>query len=94
LVLEDYVRIISGVSLAIYFTSILLYVVRLIKGPSIPDMVLAIDAITYSSITIFILLMLILNTPLLVTCAMVLSIFVYALNIYVAKYLESREMGE
>jgi len=92
--IENYIETIIRASLIIYFISVLLYVIRLLRGPSIPDMVLAIDAITYSFITIFILLVLILNIPLLVTCAMVLSLFVYVLNIYIAKYLESHEMGE
>jgi multicomponent Na+:H+ antiporter subunit F len=34
------------------------------------------------------------RSPILIAVAIVLALWVFALDIYVAKYLESREMGE
>jgi len=78
----------------IYITSFTLYIVRAVKGPAIPDQVLAIDALTYDLAAFFVIVSVYLKIPILIATAIVLALWVYALDIYVAKYLEKREMGE
>jgi len=78
----------------IYIASFALYIVRAVKGPTIPDQVLAIDALTYDLAAFFVILSIYLKIPILIATAIVLALWVYALDIYVAKYLEKREMGE
>jgi len=82
------------ITLPIYMTAFTLYAVRALKGPTIPDTVLAIDAMTYDLAAFLVVLAIFFKSPILVPTAIVLALWVYALDIYVAKYLESKEMGE
>lgn len=80
-------------ALAMYILSIVLLSIRAVKGPTIGDQVLAIDVITYVSVVIFILLSVYLREPFLAVVAIPLALWVYALDIYVAKYLEKGDLG-
>lgn len=71
-----------------------LYIIRALKGPSISDTVLAIDAMTYDLAAFLVLLSIFFRSPILIPTAIVLALWIYALDIYVAKYLETKEMGE
>ncbi len=78
----------------IYMVAFTLYIVRALKGPSISDTVLAIDAMTYDLAAFLVLLSIFFRSPILIPTAIVLALWIYALDIYVAKYLETKEMGE
>ncbi|OYT50047.1 MAG: pH regulation protein F [Desulfurococcales archaeon ex4484_204] len=78
----------------IYMAAFILYAVRAVKGPTIPDMVLAIDAMTFDLAAFLVVLSIFFKSPILIPVAIVLALWIYALDIYVAKYLEAREMGE
>jgi len=78
----------------IFIVSFILYIVRALKGPTISDQVLAIDAMTYDVAAFLVILSLYLKIPILIGTAMVLALWIYALDVYVAKYLEKKEMGE
>uniref|UniRef100_A0A7C5XFR3 pH regulation protein F n=1 Tax=Ignisphaera aggregans TaxID=334771 RepID=A0A7C5XFR3_9CREN len=92
--LETWVTNFLTISMFVYIASFLLYLVRLFKGPTIPDMILAIDALGFDLAAFLIILSIIFRNPILIPCAIVLSLWIYALDIYVAKYLEAKEMGE
>ncbi len=77
----------------IYMAAFTLYAVRAVKGPTIPDIVLALDAMTYDLAAFLAVLAIFFRSPILIPTAIVLALWVYALDIYVAKYLESKEMG-
>ncbi len=77
----------------VFIVSIVLYLIRALKGPTIPDMVIAIDAVSYDIAVFLAVLAVYFKSPILVSCVIVLMLWAYALDIYVAKYLESREMG-
>lgn len=81
-------------TLPIYLTAFTLYSVRAVKGPTISDSVLAIDAMSYDLAAFITILSILFRSPILIAVAIVLALWVFALDIYVAKYLESREMGE
>ncbi len=82
------------ITLPIYMAAFTLYAIRALKGPTIPDTVLAIDAMTYDLAAFLVVLAIFFRSPILIPTAIVLALWVYALDVYVAKYLESREMGE
>ena len=93
--LEEQVSTFILTLLPIYIAAFTLYVVRAVKGPTIPDTVLAIDAMTYDLAAFLAILAILFKIPILIPVAIVLALWVYALDIYVAKYLESKEeMGE
>ncbi|WFO76274.1 pH regulation protein F [Desulfurococcaceae archaeon MEX13E-LK6-19] len=80
-------------SIPVYLVAFALYIIRALKGPTISDIVLAIDALTYDLAAFLVILSIFFRSPILIATAIVLSLWVYALDIYVAKYLEAREMG-
>jgi len=81
-------------SVIVYIVALTLYTVRVVKGPTIPDRILAVDALTYDLAALIAVIGLLLRSPLLVPSAIVLALWVYALDLYVAKYLEGRELGD
>lgn len=90
---EGLVSITLTVLIPFYVISFLLYVVRIIRGLTLPDRVLAIDSLGYDLAAFMIVLSILLRTPVVVVSGLVLALWIYALDIYVAKYLEAREMG-
>jgi len=78
----------------IFLLAFILYIIRAIKGPTISDQVLAIDAMTYDVAAFLVVLSIYLRIPILTATAIVLALWIYALDIYIAKYLEKRELGE
>ncbi|MEM4481232.1 MAG: monovalent cation/H+ antiporter complex subunit F [Desulfurococcaceae archaeon] len=77
----------------IYLLSILILVIRALKGPTIGDQVLAIDTITYLTIVLFVLYSIYFKEPILTIVAIPLALWVYALDIYISKYLERGDLG-
>lgn len=92
--LEVWITNFLTIAMFIYIASFLLYLVRLFRGPTIPDMVLVIDALGYDLAAFLIILSILFKSPILIPCAIVLTLWIYALDIYVAKYLEAKELGE
>lgn len=92
--MENFVLMALAWMIPLYLVAIVLYLVRVLKGPSISDRVLAVDALGFDMAAFLLILSLILRTPIMVTVALVLALWIYALDIYVAKYLEAKEMGD
>ncbi len=78
----------------LFLGAFVMYIVRALKGPTIPDITLAIDCLSYDLAAFLALLSIYFRSPILIPCAIVLALWVYALDIYVAKYLLKKEMGE
>lgn len=78
---------------SIYVVTALMYIIRLVKGPTIPDRVLALDALSFDLAVILALLSIILENPILVSGVIPLVLWIHAIDIFVSKYLEAREMG-
>jgi Multiple resistance and pH regulation protein F (MrpF / PhaF). len=78
----------------VYVVAALMYIVRLVKGPTIPDRVLALDALSFDLAVFLVLLSLILENPVLVFGVIPLVLWIHAVDIFVSKYLEAREIGE
>lgn len=94
IMIYDFVMSLLGVLLILYVISFTLYLVRVFKGPTIPDRVLAIDSLGYDLAAFMVILSVYLKSPLIAICALSLSLWIFVLDIYVAKYLEAREMGD
>jgi multicomponent Na+:H+ antiporter subunit F len=89
----DLVQSIILIFLPLYLTAIILYLIRAIKGPTIGDQVLAIDSMTYDLAALLIILGLFFKEPILIVTAIPLALWIYSLDIYIAKYLDRGEMG-
>lgn len=71
----------------IFSIAMVIYSYRVLKGPTVPDMVLALDTLVVDLIVIFMLISLYYRTPYLAIGAIPLASWVFLLDIYVAKYL-------
>jgi len=91
--LEHLVSTVLTILIPFYLISFLLYVIRVFKGPTLPDRVLAVDSLGYDLAAFMVVLSILLRAPVMVVSGLALALWVYALDIYVAKYLEAREMG-
>lgn len=70
LIPSEIISLILTVLLALYFTSFILYIVRLLKGPTLPDRVLALDSLGYDLATFMLVLSIYLNSPMMAVCAL------------------------
>jgi multicomponent Na+:H+ antiporter subunit F len=52
-----------------------------------------VDSLGYDLAAFMVVLSVLLKAPLMIVSALALALWIYALDIYVAKYLEAREMG-
>ncbi|MCC6040884.1 MAG: monovalent cation/H+ antiporter complex subunit F [Desulfurococcaceae archaeon] len=77
----------------LYVVAILLLSIVALRGQTIGDQVLAIDVITYMSLVLLSLITIYLKQPLLIVLLIPLALWVYALDIYIAKYLERGDLG-
>jgi len=91
--LEEVFTTAMYVLIPIYLTAFTLYVVRAVKGPNIADIVLAIDCLSYDLAVFLTLLAVYFRSAYLVSGAIILALWAYLLDLYVAKYLVSREVG-
>ncbi len=92
--IEEQVMLFITTIVPIFIVSIILYLIRILKGPTVPDMVIAIDAISYDIAVFLAVLAIYFKSPILISCVIVFVLWAYALDVYVAKYLESKEIGE
>jgi len=91
---EGFVSLALSCLIPLYIVALVLYAVRVLKGPTVSDRVLAVDALGFDLAAFLTILSVLFRAPIMVTTALVLALWIYALDIYVAKYLESKEMGD
>jgi len=91
---EGFVSLALSCLIPLYIVALVLYAVRVLKGPTVSDRVLAVDALGFDLAAFLTILSVLFKAPIMVTTALVLALWIYALDIYVAKYLESKEMGD
>jgi len=90
LILSIYVPIITGV----FITAFTLYIVRIVRGPTIPDMVLAVDCLSFDLAVFIGLLSLYYQTPFLMIGALMLALWAFIFDLYIAKYFVKKELGD
>ncbi|AGF26455.1 Na(+)/H(+) antiporter subunit F1 [Bacillus sp. NEAU-CP5] len=81
-------------SLGIMAVSTLLYVIRVMKGPTIPDRVVALDGIGINLIAMTALVSILLNTSAFLDIILLLGILSFIGTIAFAKFLEKGEIIE
>ncbi|AKL86136.1 Na(+)/H(+) antiporter subunit F1 [Bacillus atrophaeus] len=86
--------VILQISLGIMAVSTLLYVIRVIKGPSVPDRVIALDAIGINLIAITALVSILLRTSVFLDIILLLGILSFIGTIAFSKFLEKGEIIE
>ncbi|MCS7116373.1 MAG: monovalent cation/H+ antiporter complex subunit F [Nitrososphaerota archaeon] len=77
----------------IFIASFSLYTIRIIKGPTIPDMVLGVSCLSINLIFLMVLLAVYFRSLVLIPCAFMLLLWTFILDIFMAKYLERRELS-
>lgn len=80
--------------LPILSVSYVLYLLVACRGPTISDRVLAADVFFYSTSLLFGTVGFLIRSPIMTACTVVLVLWAYAFDIYVAKYLERGELGD
>lgn len=71
-----------------------LCMVRFVKGPTVPDRVIAIDAMNSLVIGIIVMLSLYFGNPLFLDIAIVYAILTFIGNLAISKYLMGRKLHE
>lgn len=89
-ILSIYVPVIT----AVFIAAFTLYIVRIIKGPTIPDMVLAIDCLGFDLAVFIGLLSLYYQTPFLIIGALMLALWAFIFDLFVSKYFVKKELGD
>ncbi|MEC1182908.1 Na(+)/H(+) antiporter subunit F1 [Bacillus altitudinis] len=87
-------ELILQMSLGILALSTLLFVVRVIKGPSIPDRVSALDAIGINLIGMTAIVSILLKTPTFFEIILLLGILAFIGTVAFSKFLEKGEVIE
>ncbi|ADV64424.1 monovalent cation/H+ antiporter complex subunit F [Desulfurococcus mucosus] len=88
----QYIEYIAVISAPLYIAAIVLYTLRAVKGPTIPDIVLAIDCIAYDLAVFLALIALYYRSPLMITPSMLLALWAYLLDIFISKHLASKRV--
>jgi len=70
-----------------------MFLIRTVKGPTIFDRVLAVDALSYDLAVFMSLLALYLGEPLLAVSVVILTLWIYTLDIVVSKYMEYEKVS-
>ncbi len=77
----------------IYLAAFILYAVRAFKGPTVLDIILAVDCLSFDIAAFMALLAVYFRSAFLVTGAIILALWAYLLDIYISKYYVSKEVG-
>jgi len=91
--LSEPLTLVLAIGAPLYLGAIILYSIRAVKGPTIPDMVLAVDSLSYDLAVFLAGIALYYKTPFMTAPPIMLALWVYLLDIYVSKYLITREVG-
>ena len=91
--IEGEVSLFILVTFPLFLFAFSLYAIRVFKSETVSEKVIAIDALGYDLAVFLAVLSVLFRAPILIPCAIILALWVYALDIYVAKYLESGEIG-
>lgn len=78
----------------VYIVSAAIFFVRIVKGPTIFDRVVAIDALSYDLTVFMALIALYTARPFIAVPMILVALWAYALDLYISKFVEHEEMGE
>lgn len=84
----------AGISLTLVAISLLLGFIRVLRGPSLPDRVMALDMIGLTSVSMIVLVALMANEAILLDAAIALALVSFLGTLAFARFIERRERGE
>ncbi len=82
------------VLMPLYIIAFILYVARGIRGPTVFDSVISIDAMCYDIAAFMVILSVFLNSYLLLGVAVLMALWAYMLDIVVARYFDKGLISE
>lgn len=86
--------VVSTVALILVTTSIVLAFVRVVRGPSLPDRVMALDMIGLMAVSVIVLTAIVSDEPVLMDAAIALALISFLGTLAFARFIEQRERDE
>lgn len=86
--------VVSSVALILVTASIALAFVRVLRGPSLPDRVMALDMIGLMSVSVIVLTAVASDEPVLMDAAIALALISFLGTLAYARFIEQRERDE
>ena len=77
----------------LYVVAFIVYAIRAFRGPSVVDVILAVDCLSFDVAAFMAILAVYFKSVFLVSGAIILALWAYLLDIYVAKHLVTKEVG-
>ncbi|NJE08024.1 pH regulation protein F [Thermococcus sp. M39] len=77
----------------LYLLAFIIYGVRAFKGPTVVDIILAVDCLSFDIAAFMAILAVYFKSAFLISAAITLALWAYLLDIYIAKHLVSKEVG-
>lgn len=90
----DFITYVVEFTLILYLFSAIMFLVRVVRGPTIFDRIAAVDALSYDLTVFMALVAFYVGRPLAATPMVLIALWAYALDIYISKAIEYREIGE
>lgn len=87
-------KIILEITIIVYIVSAFMFFIRIIKGPTIFDRVIAVDALGSDLVVFMALIALYTKQPLIAIPTIFVALWVYVLDLYILKFVEHEELGE
>lgn len=84
----------TGLSLTLVAVSILLVFLRVLRGPSLPDRVMALDMIGLMAVSVIVLTAVASNEPVLLDAAIALALISFLGTLAFSRFIERREKDE
>lgn len=86
--------VVSTVALILVTASIVLAFVRVLRGPSLPDRVMALDMIGLMAVSVIVLTAIVSDEPVLMDAAIALALISFLGTLAFARFIEQRERDE
>jgi len=90
---ENLLFMILMIAFPFYLAAFVLYSIRIVKGPTIFDSVLAVDCLSFDLAAFIAILAIYFRSAFLATSAIILALWAFLLDLYLAKYFLKREVG-
>ncbi len=86
--MDDLATLFIVLSMPLYIVAFVLYLIRGVKGPTVFDTTIAIDAMCYDVAAFMVILAVYFNSYLLLSISILMALWAYILDVVVARYYE------
>jgi len=90
--MNEFIALIKFV-IPLYLAAFIIYTIRALKGPTIVDIILAVDCMSFDIAAFMAILAVYFKNVFLITGAITLTLWAYLLDLYMAKHLTKKEVG-